>query len=252
VPRFLWRRVTRATAVEPYRRAQVLFATSRFTQGELERCFGVDPARIRVCYLGVDERFLGVERAPAPSRVPRILFFGRIIPSKGAGDALEALGKVARGGGEFELRLVGQGQREWALERARAAGIAERVAVLPPAADGELLEALAWADLALLPSHFEAFGLAFAEAQAAGLPVVAYRAGSVPEIVADGETGWLAPPRDVGALTECLRLALADPAELRARGRAARERVKSRFTWERTADTILGGLAELAPAGARA
>jgi glycosyltransferase involved in cell wall biosynthesis len=253
VPRRFWPAVTRRAAVEPYRRAQVLFATSRFTQEELVRCFGVDPARIRVCPLGVEPAFFAVERPSAPRPVRRILFFGRMIPSKGVGDALEALGHVARHGVEFELRLVGQGQHDWAMSQARAHGIEGRVALRGPASDGELRSELAWADLALLPSHFEAFGLAFAEAQAAGLPVVAFRAGSVGEIVADGETGWLAAPRDVRALADCLRAALADPAEVFARGRAARERVRRHFTWERTAETILAGLAQVSgsSAGAR-
>jgi glycosyltransferase involved in cell wall biosynthesis len=254
VPRRLWPAVTRRTAVEPYRRARILFATSRFTQEELARSFGVDPARIRVCHLGVEPAFLAVERPSAPRAARRILFFGRIIPSKGVGDALEALGQVARAGIDFEAHLVGQGQHDWARAQAREHGIAERVALRGPASDGELRAELAWADLALLPSHFEAFGLAFAEAQAAGLPVVAYRAGSVPEIVADGETGWLAAAGDIGALADCLRAALSSPEQVFERGRAARERVRRHFTWERTAQTILAGLEQVSgpSAGGRA
>ena len=112
-----------------------------------------------------------------------------------------------------------------------------------PLDDAALRRELQWAQLAVLPSHFEAFGLAFAEAQAAALPVVAYRAGSVPEVVEDGVTGWLGPTRDVEQLSANLNRALLDPAEARTRGLRGRERARSLFTWERTAETILGSLA---------
>ena len=246
VPRFLWGRVTNKTAIEPYRRARVLFATSGFTRDELVKEFGVDPARIHVCYLGVDPGFFDVPRPDAPRPVRKLLFFGRVIPSKGVSDAIEALGRVAgQGGPPFELRLVGQGEHEWARGVAREQGILDRVSLRGPADDAELKRELAAADLAVLPSNFEAFGLAFAEAQAAGLPVVGFRAGSVPEVVADGATGWLAELGDLEGLAGCLRAALEDPDETFRRGRAARERVLAKFTWDRTAATILEGLAAL-------
>ena len=120
VPKFLWKRITRRTAVEPYRRAKILFATSGYTRDELISVFGVDGDRIRVCPLGVDPSFFGVPMPEAPRPVRRLLFFGRIIPSKGVSDAIEALGQIRREGGpEFELRLVGQGQHEWAEQLAR-------------------------------------------------------------------------------------------------------------------------------------
>ena len=245
-PKFLWKRITRRTAVEPYRRAKILFATSGYTRDELISVFGVDGDRIRVCPLGVDPSFFDVPMPEAPRPVRRLLFFGRIIPSKGVSDAIEALGQIRREGGpEFELRLVGQGQHEWAEQLARDNGIADRVSLRGPADDAELKAELEAADLAVLPSNFEAFGLAFAEAQAAGLPVVAFRAGSVPEVVADGVTGWLAPRGDVAGLAAGLRAALEDPEETFRRGRAARERVQTHFTWELTARTILDGLAGL-------
>jgi glycosyltransferase involved in cell wall biosynthesis len=99
-----------------------------------------------------------------------------------------------------------------------------------------------------MPSHFESFGLSIAEAQAAGLPVVAYAAGSVPEVVSDGRSGWLAPFRDVHALGECIAAAIANPAETARRGAAARARAAAEFDWRRTARILYGGLAELAAA----
>jgi glycosyltransferase involved in cell wall biosynthesis len=246
VPRWLDRRLKRRLVIRPHRGAEVLFATSRFTMGELASVLGVDRGRVVVCPLGVDPSFLEIEVAPA-APIRRLLFFGRIIESKGVLDALGALDLLARQGhGELELRLRGQGDHDWARRAARERGLEDRVAVLGPAGDDELRAELAAAQVAFLPSHFEAFGLAFAEAQAAGLPVVAYRAGSVPEVVEDGVTGWLAPPRDVAALARCLGEAALDPAAARARGLAGRERVRARFTWQQTARAILGGLRDAA------
>ena len=161
----------RRLVVEAHRRAERVFAISDFTRRELVELFGVEPAKIELCPLGVDPRFGAVERPPRQG-VRHLLFFGRIILWKGYLDALEALGLVARRGQrDWTYRIVGFGHKQRALDAAREFGIAEQVEVLDPVDDAGLCEQLAWADLALLPSRFEAFGLAFAEAQAAGLPV---------------------------------------------------------------------------------
>jgi glycosyltransferase involved in cell wall biosynthesis len=242
MPRPLFARVRDRLLGAPHRRAEVLYATSRFTRDELVEVLGVDPQRIQLCPLGVEARFLEIPRE-RPDAITRLLFFGRVIPSKGVGDAIEALGRLGHdGNARVTLRLRGQGDLDWARAVAREHGVEERVEVLGPADDAELRDELREAHLAVMPSHYEAFGLAFAEAQAAGLPVVAYRAGSVPEVVEDGVTGWLAPLHDVDALTACLRRALDDPAATHAAGLAGRERVQRLFTWEETARTILRGL----------
>jgi glycogen(starch) synthase len=235
--------------VEAHRRAERIFAISAFTRRELVELLGVEEQRIALCPLGVDPSFRAVTRPPRDG-VRNLLFFGRIIYWKGFLDAIEALGHVARAGQrDWTYRLVGFGHKQRALDAAREQGIGEQVAVLDPVDDAGLREHLAWADLAVMPSYFESFGLSIAEAQAAGLPVVAYAAGSVPEIVADGETGWLAPARDVRALAEAIAAALADPAETARRGARARERA-ARFDWQSTARIVYGGLAELAAGSA--
>jgi glycosyltransferase involved in cell wall biosynthesis len=242
VPAFLQARAKRRLGVEPHRAAQVLFATSDFTRRELTSALAISPERIEVMPLGVAERFLEIPREPPPA-ITNLLFFGRLIPSKGVFDAVAALARLsARSSAGFRLRCVGQGDREAVLRHAREAGLGDRVEVAGPVDDEGLVAELAHAHLAVLPSRFESFGLAFAEAQAAGLAVVAYAAGSVPEIVLDGETGWLAPTGDVDGLAARLIDALADPRETFARGLAGRERVRREFTWERTAATILSRL----------
>jgi glycosyltransferase involved in cell wall biosynthesis len=247
---YLMRAANRRFVVEPYRSAEILFANSEFTRRELVEVLGCDPARIHVTYLGVRDSFHRIPRA-RPERVERVLFFGRLVREKGIADALAALGRVARARHEFSLRVLGSGNAQHVRALAREHGIAQRVEVLPHQDGAWLEDELARAQLALLPSHSESFGLAIAEAQAAGLPVVAYATGSVPEVVANGESAWLAPPHDVEALAGALASALSDPEECHRRGLRGRERVARIFRWELTARGVLAGLDGLAPGAVR-
>jgi glycosyltransferase involved in cell wall biosynthesis len=240
----LMRRANRRFVVEPYRAAEVLFANSEFTRQELVEVVGCDPARIHVTYLGVRPQFHSIARE-RPERVERLLFFGRLVREKGIGDALAALGTLARAGRSFSLRVVGSGNAEHVRRLVKQHGLEDKVELLSHQDDAGLARELARAQLAVLPSHSESFGLSIAEAQAAGLPVVAYAAGSVPEVVADGQTAWLAPLGDVDALTRCLTSALDSPAACHERGLAGRERVARLFRWDRTAERVLAGLAAL-------
>jgi glycosyltransferase involved in cell wall biosynthesis len=99
----------------------------------------------------------------------------------------------------------------------------------------------------------ELLGLAVLEAMASGTPVIASRIGGVPEIVRDGETGFLVPPGDVPALGERLHQVLGDQALARRLGANAREDVLDRWTWARVAERCLAAYALTAcqPAGQR-
>ncbi len=228
--------------VEPHRAADLLFAISEFTKNELVEILRVDARRIVVTPLGVDPSFCAIPRR-RPERIRNLLFFGRVTPMKGFLEALEALGKIAaKGKRDWTYKIVGTGRHDWAREVAAKHGIAERVILSGPVDDAGLRAELEWADLAILPSHAESFGLSFVEAQAAGIPVVGFATGSVPEVVEDGVTGWLAPFRDVDALTARIEAALDDPERTHQAGLRARERVQRLYRWDRTAEKILEGL----------
>ena len=239
-------RANRRMVIEPYRAAEVLFANSEFTRQELIEVLGCDAAKIRVTYLGVRDIFHRVERA-RPEKIEQLLFFGRFVREKGIADVMAALGQIAHAGRWFHLRVLGSGDADHVRALAHHAGITERVDILPHQGDLRLCEELGRAQLAILPSHSESFGLSIAEAQAAGLPVVAYQAGSVPEVVEDGKTAWLAPLGDVDTLADAITSALSDPDESHRRGLAGRERMAHLFRWENTAERVLQGLADLGP-----
>ena len=246
VPAFLHGAVNHRVVIEPVRNADVVFATSEFTRRELIDLIGIDDDKIVVCHLGVEPSFFEIHREP-PAAINRFLFVGRIVRQKGVLDAVAALAQLAANGNtDWTYRIFGHGAAGWLHGAIREHGLETRVEVHEALLDdAELRRQLQWAHLAILPSHFEAFGLAFAEAQAAGLPVVAYDAGSVPEVVEHGVTGWLAPVHDQGELARCLELAVRDPAATHAAGLAGRERIRRLFSWENTARAMARGSREV-------
>jgi glycogen(starch) synthase len=100
----------------------------------------------------------------------------------------------------------------------------------------ELLAVLHRADAAVLPSHYEPFGLVALEATAAGTPLVTSNIGGLGEAVISGQTGVSCPPRDVAALAAAVRVVLDDPDAAQRRARAARERLTSDFDWHTVAE----------------
>ncbi len=157
----------------------------------------------------------------------RILFLGRLDPAKGVDELLQACAVLAARQPRLRLVLGGSGDLDWVRRRAGELGIADRVET-PGWLDAAARDAqLARAWLFCLPSHAEGLPMSVLEAMAAGVPVVATRVGGIPETLADGALGLLAPPRDAPALA-CAIGRLMDDGLLHARlacaARAAVER----------------------------
>jgi glycosyltransferase involved in cell wall biosynthesis len=149
-----------------------------------------------------------------PAEPPEVLYVGRLSPEKNVDTLVEALG-------DLNLVVAGDGPLSDLVPNALGA--------LP---HGEVERLLERASVVVAPSEREGFGLAAAEATAFGRPVVAAAGGALLELVADGETGLLVPPRDAVALREAVQRLLGD-AELRERlGREARARARVRFGWD--------------------
>lgn len=152
-------------------------------------------------------------------------------PVKRSPDLVDILARV-RAQVPCRLLLVGDGpERAAVLERAAAWGLADAVTVL--GALPRVEEALCGADVFLLPSQSESFGLAALEAMAAGVPVVASAVGGVPEVVRDGIDGCLCLPGDVEAMAAATLRLLGDPATWQRMAHAARTRAQLEFSAER-------------------
>jgi glycosyltransferase involved in cell wall biosynthesis len=174
---------------------------------------------------GVDvERFAVRPLPPRQGRV-RFVALGRLEPRKGVDIALRALARAP----DAELAVVGEGESRAMLESlARTLGVADRVHFVGFAAD--VREEIARAHVALSSARSEGLGIALLEAMAMGRAVVALPTGGVPEIVRDGDTGWLAHGDDEDALAHVMRSAIGDTAEMARRGERARERVVASFS----------------------
>ena len=154
------------------------------------------------------------EEVGPPAEPPEVLYVGRLSPEKNIDTLVEAVG-------DLNLVVAGDGPLRACVPNALGA--------LPHSEVERLLER---ASVVVAPCEREGFGLAAAEALAFGRPVVAAAGGALLELVDDGETGLLVPPRDAPALREAVQRLLDDP-ELRERlGHAARVRARERFGWD--------------------
>jgi len=174
----------------------------------------------------------------------------RYVPAKGQLDLLHALSGLDRSPG-LTVALCGPSHpahRAYEAELARtveASGLRAVVRLLGYVSDGERADLLAGADLLVHPARSENFGLAVAEAMAAGLPVVAADAAGPRSLVDDPRTGLLYPAGDASALRAQLERALSDPTWRRDAGSAGRAAVAA-LSWQRMADQIDAALARLA------
>ena len=166
-----------------------------------------------------------------------MLFFGGLKPRKNLGLLLEAWQALAARHPDTTLLVAGGGSLLPEL-RARASrlGLDGRVVFTGYVAEAEKPEHFNLGDVFLFPSAMEGFGLTVAEAMSSGLPVVASNRGSIPELVVDGEGGFVCDPAGPGPFVEKLSLILGDQALGEKFGRANRERVERMFRWERCVD----------------
>jgi glycosyltransferase involved in cell wall biosynthesis len=218
----------------------------------------VPPHRTHVIYGGADPRRFHPDRTGGTGADrDGVLYVGRITPHKGIDRLLRALPPGA------SLTVAGSighdpdlPEREYPTLLRRLAAD-RRVRFIGPVADDDLPGLYRGAAVFVLPTVertcygrpvavTELLGLTLLEAMASGTPVVASRTGGLPEIVRDGETGFLVPPGNVAELSDRIDRLLRDPALARRMGRAARDVVLARYTWERTAQRCLTAYAELA------
>jgi D-inositol-3-phosphate glycosyltransferase len=222
------------------------------------------PDHIRIVPPGVDHTlFFPRDRAEARERlhltgVRLALFVGRLQPHKGPDVAVralaEALARDPEGTADVVLAVVGgpsgAGHGEEVvrlMELASALGVAERVMLFPPQPQARLADFYAAADVVLVPSRSESFGLVALEALACGTPVVAASVGGLRYVVEDGVGGFLVEGHDPADHADRMLRVLTDPAAADRMGeRGARQAL--RFTWDATADEVLGVYRELIPA----
>ena len=203
-----------AVARRILRRARLVIAASTELAAAAER---LGAREVRVIPSGVDLLpQVGEEAEP-----PEVLYAGRLSEEKGVLELVAAIGStrlVVAGDGPLRARVP---QALGFVPHDRLQGLYARAAVVA------------------CPSRREGFGVACLEAMAHGRPVVAADVGGLRDLVVDGETGYLVPPRDVPALRDALERLLADRALRRRLGEAGRRRAAERFSWQRATEATL-------------
>lgn len=198
---------------------------------------GIEPDEVAV---PEGEDLAAFRRAHAAPDQPMILAMGRLVPEKGFHVLLDAFRLILERTPKAKLVLAGEGPQRKALEeQAERLGIAQHVYFKGFATDPVRNRLLHVADVAVFPSLYEPFGIVALEAMSVGLPVVAARSGGLAEVVEHGETGFLVPPGDAGALADALVPLLISPGLREHLGRKGQERARTRFGWVRVAERTL-------------
>ena len=228
-----------------------IIASTAFEVDDLIQRYGADPTRVRIIHPGVNhDLFSPGSRREARALVgwgsgPVVLFVGRIQPLKGLDVALEAFGQIRADVPDARLMIVGgpsgpNGARE--LERIQDQVVEQRlqdlVEFVPSRPHEELAAYFRAADVLLVPSRSESFGLVAAEAQASGLPVVAARVGGLAYTVEDATSGFLVDDWDPAAFASAAVKILLNDDLARRLSNGAVEFAK-RFSWEVAADRLL-------------
>ena len=242
---------------EPHRRAEaeatvmrcseVVLASCSVEAAQLAELYDTDPSRIRVVAPGVDHAFFGPGHRPQarralglPADAPLLLFVGRIQPLKGAEVAVRAVA-VMHDHPDTNLVVVGgpsgpRGEEHLAsLQKlVDELGLASRVHFVEPQPHELLSTYYRAADVCVVPSRSESFGLVALEAAACGTPVVAAAVGGLTTLVDDGTTGFLVDPSTPQAFAASSSAILGDPLLAERLATAAVVRAR-RYTWAQAA-----------------
>jgi D-inositol-3-phosphate glycosyltransferase len=234
--------------------ADLLIASTADEGHELVQGYGANPERVFVVQPGVDlATFQPLDRADARRKIGYgsgrlLLFAGRLERLKGVDVAIRALA-LLRDRQHEDVRLIVLGEdageagvgveseKERLKAVASALGVRDKVDFVGSVAHHELPYFYSAADVCVMPSYSESFGLVALEAQACGCPVVASGVSGLRSVVRDEVTGYLIEGHDPGAYAERIGRLLADPELAQQMGRRGRL-LAQRFSWTRTADRL--------------
>lgn len=190
---------------------------------------------IYVIHNGLDaKKFLAAADTVRPVNNRTILNVARFAKNKGQDILLQAFFEIANDYDDLKLVLVGTSDNslQKLKDLSHSKGLSNRVLFFPDVPHEKIAVFFQQATLFALPSREEAFGIVLLEAGAFGLPVVASRAGGIPEILTDGLTGKLIEPDDFMELARCLRSFLDSPTTAKEMGKHLQQHVLTNFTWQ--------------------
>lgn len=237
------------------RRIPIVLAVAGTSAADSVDDFGLDVDQMRVVPLGVDtELFAPRDEPRVPGRLVAIASADK--PLKGVVHLLDAVAKV-RTEHDVHLTLVSHLEPGGSTERRIAElGLGDAVHVASGLSDAELGDLLASAEIMCVPSLYEGFSLPTVEAMSCGTPVVATRAGALPEVVGTDSSGAsecavLVEPGDAEALAAAIRALVESPDERARLGAAGRRRALERYSWTAVAEATVAAYAEAVDAARR-
>jgi glycosyltransferase involved in cell wall biosynthesis len=224
-----------------YRNASAIFTISEKLRQSFIELYGISPHKVHTAYAGPNFDSALINDAlsiPKCSKSPTVLFIAKEFHRKGGDTVAEALKTMPK------VKLIFAGSKKLPKEFEGLSNV-EHLGLLDksdPAQMQRILSAYREADTLVLPSRQDPFPTVIREAMFFGLPCIASDIWAMPEMIVNGETGFLVPPNDPHALSDRLKALLEDSA-LRARlGRAARARAEQMFSWEAVSDVLDKGL----------
>jgi starch synthase len=234
-----------------YRNADVVLAMSEYLRQSFIDDFGVSPERVHTVHAGLNLDLSRVEYPPTRRTdvPPTVVFVGRQFGRKGGDVLLAAFERVRREVPNAQLQIIGPPSLEVSQPGVSVLGFLDKST---PAGWQALSQSYAEASVFCLPTRFEPFGIAFLEAMFFGVPCIGTNAWAIPEIVAEGETGYLVPIDDEAALAQRMVELLRDPQLAARMGAAGRRRAERHFTWDAVVRRIEQAAAGVVPAPRRA
>ena len=218
-------------------RLQHIVAVSETSKADIATAFGIEPQRIKRVHCGIDT----VTFSPRPGITAKpfrlMATASADTPLKGVSYLLEAIAELVPRYPDIELLMVGKprpgGETERLIDRLQ---LQQHIKIVSGISTEQLVEYYAEAQVAVVPSVYEGFGLPAGEAMACGVPLVATNGGALPEVV--GDAGVQVPVRDSRALADAIA-ELFDNPEKRARlGAAGRQRIVEQFCWNKVASEM--------------
>jgi glycosyltransferase involved in cell wall biosynthesis len=205
-----------------YRLTSHVVAVGEVALEDARATYGISSEKSRSLPLLLQDPF----RSGRPRDPARIVCVGRLYPSKGQATLIRALPEVRQAVPEVTAEFIGEvgPALDDYVRLAESLGVADRCRFVGRLELDEVYERVSGAAVAVVTSHFDAFGLAAVEAQALATPLVATDVGGMKETVADGESGYLVPPGDPSVLADRLIPLLRDPGLRDRVGRLGRQR----------------------------
>jgi len=221
-----------------YRQSDKVIAISNSIKEEMIHFLGLPASKIVVAYNGINPS--EYKTGTGENTKPILLYVGRLVPQKGIEFLIESIKIIKKRTDNFILSIAGSGILENKIKQIiQDYDLTQNVKLIGFIDKPALIDVYSNADVLVVPSLYEPFGLVNIEAMACGIPVVGSNVGGIPEIIDDGKTGLLVQPGNPEELATAITRLLENKELRKKMGAAGRKRAKLYFDWKLITKKIL-------------